>query len=247
MVIFGDPQTFQRMRVSARPRVQPGRAIDYIAPLDALLACADCWPVVLYVRMSTEPQAANGKLDAAVAAVVARLRVRGIVPIKVFAGVETSDIGGDRLLLREALDFARQHGAILVAPSRCRLLRSYLCGGGKFRNETEPPNDGEYRMLRRMANGVPLATIIPPNQSARAIQISDGQKDNKGGRPPKKEAGWKKRRREELAPRARALWEQAMPQRRIAAELKVAPSTIRRWIGAAPFFSDVPATDDVWA
>jgi len=246
MISFGTSQTFQRKRVSARPRLQPGDAAKYIAPAAALLACAD-WQVVLYVRVSTQQQADGGNIDDAKAEALAWLRARSIEPLAVFAGVESSDIGGGRFILRDALDFARQHGAILVAPSRCRLLRSYLCGGGKIRNEIEPPNDGEYRMLRRMANGVPLATIIPPNEPARASQIARGQKGDKGGRPPKLEPGWKKRRREELAPRALALIEQGKSQRGIAAELAVPVSTIRDWLGARAFCAEAEELNDEWA
>jgi hypothetical protein len=106
--------------------------------------------------------------------------------VAVFDGVEPSRVQDDRPLLEQAIEEARKLGALLVAPSRCRFIRSRGFDG---RNETEAPTIAEYKQLQRMAGDVPLATIYHPDQSARSDQIKRGQqaKGHRGGRPLKAE------------------------------------------------------------
>jgi DNA invertase Pin-like site-specific DNA recombinase len=192
-------------------------------------------------RVSTPEQDANGNLDEQMMTAWRQLRAAGHRHIAVYDGVETSRVHGNRIIFERAIDDARQHGAILVAASRDRFIRAASFGRGQ-KAKCEPPSDHEYRELVRLADGVPLATIIHPDDpGVRAEQIKRGQraKGRRGGRPPKKPPGYKRQRRIELRPRAIELRRQGWALRRIGAALNVNESTLRGWrLPPARFFAE---------
>lgn len=173
-----------------------GRGSRYLVKLAALLRRKP-WLrrlVVLYCRESPGSRDYARNLKDQVKQALAELRKLGITPIKVFSQVETSNIYGDRRTLRKAIKYARQHGAILVADSRCRLLRYRDCGLLDKRKEFEQPTVAEYEELIRLAGGVTIATLLDPDKSARSRQTKRGQeiarqKGKKIGRPRKRKRG----------------------------------------------------------
>ena len=203
-----------------------GQASDYLFHLPELLD--DDPQVVLYVRVSTDPQASTGNLREALADAKDRLAEFGITPIKTFSNVEGSRLRDDRPMLEAALAYARRHGAILVAPSRDRFLRGELAGPGCPRHH-EFPSVAEYRWLLRLADTVPLATLLHPDLPARGQQTRRGQaaKGRHGGGDRK--PGYKKRRRELCRNKVRWMSFAGMSIRTIAAALDEHPTQVRRW------------------
>ncbi len=180
----------KRKRHTQQPHHPPGDASDYLDQLHDLLRRRPTSNLVLYCRVSTDKQEHGGNLDESIHESIRGLRALGCRLggrlIAVFDGVESSHIDADRPILDQALAYARTHNAILVAPSRDRLLRHHGYDGT---NQTEPPTDGEYRKLMNKAGGVPVATLLPPNTAARSKQTERGIKDKhaKVGRKPKSE------------------------------------------------------------
>jgi DNA invertase Pin-like site-specific DNA recombinase len=230
-----------RKRVSARKAV--GKASNWMWHLSDLTA-KGLVLAVLYCRASTNEQDDDGCLLRAIIDAIKKLKAAGVRIIAVYDGVETSNIYGDRLRLMWAIEEARQHGAVLVAPSRDRFIRARsFCRGQKLK--AEPPNEFEYRELARMTDGVLLATIQDPDASpeeVRSQQTLGGQRigGRKGGRPRKSKPGDKKRRRAELTPQVVELHQQGMSNRAIGRQLKVAEPTVRRWLskGCAIFAAE---------
>jgi hypothetical protein len=93
--------------------------------------------------------------------------------------------------LRAAIRRAKKEGAIIVAESTDRFIRSKA-----FHTKNNPgaqPTQDEFLMLQRKADGVQLATILPPDtpwREVRGHQSRRGQngKQRRGGRP-RKEVG----------------------------------------------------------
>lgn len=209
------------------PRHTPGVASHYIEHFEP-----NGTPVVLICRVSKPSQEQNGNLAEQVDKALSDLASVGVTPLKTLTGVETSNIFGERTILERAIAFARQNDAILVAPSRDRFLRRHGVGSG-ITKTNELPRAPEYERLLRMADGVRLATILDPDSyEARSEQIKRGQsaKGRRGGRPPIQEPGYTKRRRLNLAPRARELRRKGSSIREIARILGVPPSTIQGWV-----------------
>jgi DNA invertase Pin-like site-specific DNA recombinase len=172
----------------------------------------------------------NGNLDEGMMDAWRSIRAWGVRPV-VYDGVETSNIFGNRVILERAIEEARRLGAILVAPSRDRIIRSQCFGPGKTA-KVEQPSVHEYEYLLQLANGVVLATLLPPDERGHSSQVRRGQaaKGRKGGRPRKKNPGEVKDRRLRLTPLAIKKLSSGMSQRATSAALGIAESTLRGWI-----------------
>lgn len=184
--------------------------------------------VVLLCRVSTDDQDANRNLDDGTMHAWRHLRAMGCRPVTMDEGVETSNIFSNRTILEQAIEEARRLGAMLVAPSRDRFIRSRSFGRGQTA-KGEPPCVHEYEQLIHMAEGVLLATLLPPDEPSRSRRIKRGQdaKGRKGGRPRKNASGDKKDRRERLKPHAAELLKKGMSQRAVAAVSGIRESTLR--------------------
>jgi DNA invertase Pin-like site-specific DNA recombinase len=194
-----------RKRVSVAREVWPGKASNYIRHLPDVLGDGPL-VVVLMCRVSSGKQVQTGNLDEAVADALRQLQDFGINPIAVVKGSETSNVFEYRPILERALELARVNHAILVAPSRDRLIRSRLFGRGESM-KMEPPAIVEYEELLRIAGTVPLATILHPDERAvRSSQTKRGQqaKGKKGGRPTKR--NYKPRLANDAINRSKTWW-----------------------------------------
>jgi DNA invertase Pin-like site-specific DNA recombinase len=192
---------------------------------------------VLLCRVSTDSQEREGNLRDLMWEAIRTLVEIGFRmgrDLFVFEGVESGQIQKDRPLLGQAIDEAQRKDAILVAPSRDRLIRSRSFDGS---NETEAPTIAEYMQLQQMAGEVPLATLHDPDQPARSEQIKRGQaaKGNRGGRPRKRK--WKARRLARIG-LARKMREEGKSYRQITRSLNarnvgfsdVMPKTVWNWL-----------------
>lgn len=137
-------------------------------------------------------------------------------------------------MLAEAISYCHRRSFVLVAASRCRFVRSTEFYDKKPRQDVM--SQKEYRALKRMAEGVTLATLAHPNSSGRSEQTSRGigSKGAKVGRPRKLDTapGWTKRRKASLIRTVKKLHWNETPfrkiQREVNAKSKWRPVRLRR-------------------
>jgi len=218
----------------------PGLASEFILYLPALLDGGRRPHIVYANRVSTPKQVSTGNLDDQMDEGLAWLRnykYQPPGPLNITEGVANASVYNPQNCLKEPPDFAKKLRArgvdvLIVALSRDRLIRH---DGYRFTNDTEPPTITEYKLLIERMDGIPLATILHPDESARGKQTRRGQeaKGNRGGRPrgaSPKQPGRLKERRIKLLSRVLELSAAGVPTRDIARQIGVAEATVRRWI-----------------
>jgi hypothetical protein len=178
-------EIMQRIQSKALP-LDPGKASDFIAHLpDAVTAGV---PVVLYVRVSSRTQGKKRNLFSQLRTSRRQLETLGLKVVAMFRDIASGWQWEDRPGLRNAIQLAKKGGAIVVAESTDRFIRSEA-----FHTKNNPgaqPTQDEFRRLQRIADGVPLATILHPDTpwaEVRGHQSRRGQhgKQRRGGRPRK--------------------------------------------------------------
>jgi hypothetical protein len=225
----------------------PGIASEFIRHLSELATTRQRLRVVLYVRVSSRRQLHDGNLQQAVALAKRELRQMGCTVIAVFAEVSHSSIyfvsdqkgyTRNRWQFEDAIEFAKEHEAVLVAPERDRFIRGRFLNTRTGRHEV--PTIGEFKDLVSLTKGMTLATIHPPDAPARGRQIKRGlqAKGSRVGRPSSdmRGRGCIKRRREALLPIVDAMRANGWSHRKIAKVLmkrgwkRVASKTICNWL-----------------
>lgn len=189
----------------------PGKASDYIRPIDELRPGQ---PVVLVCRESGWKQHRNGNLLDQLIRVRNEVESRGGVVVYEHSYIGSGwdpDIGS-------AVIEADKHGAVLVAETVDRLMRP--TDYHSVHNPNAVLRDRDLRMLRHLTWGLPLMTIEHPDAAPgqnRSRQTRRGQeaKGNRGGRPVK----GRKAFRRKWEPLARELREVGWGLRRIAKEI----------------------------
>jgi hypothetical protein len=143
---------------------------------------------VVYHRVSSRSQASNGRLDAKTNAVqLEARRIRDLMRPerrlrRVFRGIELGQLSAKRPVLTETLDYARQHGLIVVAVDVSRLIRSESYNRW-YNNEAVPTAD-ELSKLMKLAEGVPaVSTILDPSLSEKERHRLATIRTGKQGRP----------------------------------------------------------------
>jgi DNA invertase Pin-like site-specific DNA recombinase len=194
-------------------------------------------PVVLYLRESGRGQEENlkGQEDH----VTWELERRGFEVVAVFKetvpGWAENRIGLERAALK-----AKEVGAVVVAESGCRFLRSFSFKRdrkGKVRIDQKAlPNVLEMDRVIALVDGAQLATLLPVDthwKTVRGAQSKRGQiaAGNRGGRPGR-EPGWKNRRRESKMLLVLRLRRGGLSYRKIGVISGVPWSTVRDWIQA---------------
>lgn len=216
----------------------PGNVRKHIHHLLELMNKTSIRDVILFCRVSSDPQKTNGNLNESVREARATLERLGFQILRVVADVEPSGLHKDRPLLRYAARLARKHGALLVAPSRDRLLRHHAFGG---RNALERPTAEELKEFSRLCHGVMVATLLDPEQCSRSSQIKRGHaaKGDKGGRPAHLSCGpgFSKRRQAALITQAKKFRGCGLTYRQIADRLNdgrawpdVCYKTVWNWV-----------------
>ena len=208
-------------------RLAANRPSTYIRPLDAIRPDDK---VVVWCRVSSGPQDTNGNNDDQEAELRAAVEARGgtVVRVEHFAGRASE---ADAPLYRAA-NRAGQAGAVLLAESTSRFTRH-----PKYHPRRRPhlvAGASELRGLRWVCGDVTLVTLHDPDttwRQDRALQSKRGQRQegNKGGRPTKREPGYKKRRRHIMLSKVFWLSKLGFSVRDIAARVKQHPTQIQRW------------------
>ncbi len=223
----------RRKKVSAKKTIEriftPGDASKYITH-DGIQQGDQ---VVLYCRVSTRQQNHNGNLDTQEQYLRNQIDKRDAKVVHVVRYVGS---GFEPLRLPLAVRFAKQHSAKIVALSTDRFIRheSFKSTGTK-KARTLRVNTGGLEILREIAKGVELVTLLDPNATlpeCAGLQKKIGQqmKNSKGGRPNKRKPGYKKERRQKNLPIVFQLRTEGLKIRDIARKLIIHESTIRHWL-----------------
>jgi DNA invertase Pin-like site-specific DNA recombinase len=162
---------------------------------------------------------------------------RGGIVIAKFREV-VSGWDSDRPVLAAAIEKAKESGAILLAESADRFIRSK-----DFHTRKNPgalPSVAEFEELKRITAGVVLCTLLPPDtpwRQVRGHQSRRGQraKARKGGRPPERKWGERRLARIDLA---RKMRDEGLSYQQIADSLNArddgftdqTPMTIFNWL-----------------
>lgn len=229
-----------RPRVSAKPwlsRRSPkspvARASDYIDSWQELRAGGSLRPVVLYCRVSSLKQFDDGTLDDQKQSTKRILEADGAVILATFGSIETASYTDENMRgrLAAAIAMAKKENAIVVVESTSRLIRSSEYD--HRRNQKAQPTVWGFTQLMKLADGVSIASICPPDEmpgAERSMQIKRGQaaKGKKGGRPAKPES--KKETRLRRLDAALKLRDKGKSYRDIGTELGVPHSTVQDWV-----------------
>jgi hypothetical protein len=206
----------------ARRALLPGKASLYINRIDTLRPGDR---VVLWVRKSKQER---DRLDAQESNLRRIARQRGLIVVSIVKKVWG---GTDPQWLTRAAELARRHGACaILGESLSRFCRSHNYAPDR---QSAQPHDNELRWMAYLAEGVPLVTDLDPDATWETERGYQTRRNGTAGRPRRARPGEVKQRRLESLPRVLALHAAGMKKRRIAAELELPESTVRRWLEAA--------------
>lgn len=149
--------------------------------------------------------------------------------------------GDDPSWTEEAAVIARKYDAKILAETTNRFIRhpDYH----SVNNFNAQARECDLERLRSCTEGVELVTILHPDASPseeRSYQSKRGHRagGNTGGRPPVKNSGYMNDRRKKLRPQAVEMHQKGLSLRAIGVKLKVAHTTIDRWIKRVPFIDE---------
>ena len=154
------------------------------------------------------------------------------IPILVepfFEVISGRDLSSNRKAFLQAVEFARKNNAVIITTCANRYLRN-----ANMQSDI-PPTQHEFETLLELADGVPLLTLLhpdlPPSRvRSKLTKLGQRIKCNKGGRPPKKRAGYKNKQRETFLPVALQYYYSGKCISEIARLIGVPRSTVDRWI-----------------
>ena len=169
-----------RNRVSARRRLERGKASNYISSIDNIKRGDK---VVLACRVSGREQERRRNLDGYEAHMRTEMERLDAVVVDV---VCRQISGFDPYWIGAAVEIAKKHDAKIVALSTNRLIRHPAYHSERCWDAQARTPDLEY--LKYWAQGVQLVTVLNPDASPReerSLQTKVGQcaKGRKGGRP----------------------------------------------------------------
>ena len=223
------------------------KASQFIAYLRDLVRETPNLKAVLYLRVSGRNQNSYGNRRAAERRLRRELKKLGVQVIAVFREVG-SGWRSDLLRREAAALYARKYGAVLVAESADRFLRSIHFSK---ENQSALPSLVEWEALKSVIGDVTLATLLRPDasgQEVRSFQTKRGiaEKNAHCGRPRKTKPGEKKRRRQKCMARVfklRRTW--GFSYGEIEAETGLPRSTFVDWLkrGGTDFAHKAQASD----
>lgn len=134
------------------------------------------------IRVSHHNQADNIKAKVAAMKEAVRRSGRKLRFIKTHIGPAIGQ-GTDFIpVLKELADYARRHGAVLLAESESRFVRSRQFHS--INNPDAKPSDAEFAELAAVTGGATLAILDPPDAEASArIRRGMCTRAKRGGRP----------------------------------------------------------------
>lgn len=219
-------------RPSKSAKSPPGVASKYIEHLARLVEAGAVRRAVLWCRVSERDQYRRGNATDQEANLRRELAALGVPVVDSYLDVGPGwDTAAGKL--QEAIASARRTGAVVVAETADRFLRSE-----DFHTKDNPdalPTVAQFRKLAKLAAGVTLATVVDPVETpeeVRSYQSKRGQsaKENRGGRPRKRSPGYMFRRREDLLPLVLRLSAEGKSEREIERKTGVPRSTIQDWL-----------------
>jgi DNA invertase Pin-like site-specific DNA recombinase len=209
----------------------PAKASNYIAHVDHLQPCR----VVVLCRVSIPCN--KGHLDDQDSNLSWEFERMGFDIVGVFKEVASGD-AEDRITLELAALKAKELGAVLVAESTNRFVRSFCYKREDILREVEKPrriaispNVMDFERFLDLVHGAKLATLWHPDLSEkeiRKLQSKRGQKGHRGGRPAVPLTN--KRRRELKASLAVKLRQDGLSWRQIGKALNVPWRTSKDWV-----------------
>jgi len=211
---------------TARRRTLAGDGRKYVSKASEILSPGDL--VFLLLRVSTWMQDHKGNLKASEDFLRAEMKKLGVIVVDVGHHIGS---GYEPYWIGPYAYQAEKLGAKLVAEDLTRLIRPACYD--KL-NQDAQAHDVDLQDMQYHARGVPLITLLDPNASpseCRSHQIKRGQgAKNKGGRPPKQTAGYKKKMREKKKPEVVKLYADGLPISEICKRLNIARSTAYSWL-----------------
>jgi len=196
---------------------------------------------ICYMRASTWRQREGGNLDRRMQHLRQALRQKNIPIVAEYTECFSGRKLDRRLKLKKAIRHARhliRQGKMVAIVSDCR--NRFLRGTFYDRTpSTEKPLADQWRKLKKMANGVQLATLIEPDKPFNQVRTFEmcvaEQAGRHIGRPKNKikpTPGAKKQKREQLRPLVLELWQNGISVRVIAKQLGLPKSTVGDWLHA---------------
>jgi hypothetical protein len=221
-----------RNRIIARygdPAITPPRPSMHIRYAKELSRERPGQKAILCVRVSSKNQERNDNRADQEANLRSEAEKLGFEVIDVLLLTKRGS-DEERTRLELTVERARRIGAILLAESPDRFIRSWWFS--VKRNPSAQPTIVEWDRFLTLIGNVTLATIVHPDLGWRAIR---GYQTNrgvaaKGGKPSNPKPGAKKERRERLLHYARELRNERLSLRKIGAAIDVPWSTIRDWL-----------------
>ncbi len=188
--------------------------------------------VVIYCRVSGHVQERSQNLSDQGENLKNELKQRGFVVLEIISEV-ASGWKEDRDGLLRAVEIAHENDAVVVAESVTRFIRSRDYNSKTNRNAL--PTVAEYRRLQRDTQGVKLATLVAPDatpEEIRSYETKRGKKSkgNPGGRPKKRDPGYKKRERQMYLPIVLERYKQNKNIAAIARSVNLKYDTVYSWI-----------------
>lgn len=243
----------RRHERQAAPPIPPAKASDYLSHLKDLVRTGAATAAILRCRVSRHNQ--QPQLDDQAAALRHRVEDElGIPVVGVFGEVAPGWDLDRQPELDAAIQAALAHGpgTVIVAESADRYLRHPVYNGDK----KSRPTVAAFEALIDRAQGVPLATLLPPDapyDDVRRYQEERGRKA-KGtpvGRPRKTKAGDSKKHH--VMMRSKLFWlgkygplkqEDQLSVRKLAARFNEDKTQIQRWLdefkAGTPVITHIP-------
>ena len=206
-----------------------GIASDYIIDIRRLKRGQ---PVVIYCRVSGNVQESSQNLSNQGENLKNESKQREFVVLKIVSEV-ASGWKEDRDALKLAAEYALAKDAVLVAESVTRFIRSR--DYNSVTNWNAKPTVADYNRLQLETDGVELATLINPDatpEEIRSYETKRGKKSkgNPGGRPKKRDPGYKKRERQMYLPKVLERYKQNKNIAAIARSVNLKYDTVYSWI-----------------
>lgn len=150
-----------------KPESPPGIASDYIQLLEYILKNYPNEKIVLFCRASSKTNQKN-TLPVQVADLKNNIQKMGGIIVDEYQFVDSGKLSFEHIKRhwKKAAKLARKHGAILVAESTDRFIRS---NEFTHQNKNAPISVPEFEELAAATIGVRLATYLPPDEKMEIV------------------------------------------------------------------------------
>jgi hypothetical protein len=221
----------QNLKVYENKHLQETQPYSYLEYFPEVQGKYRKTKVVVFLRVSGREQDRQKNWRAQERAILEGLRPQVFV-VGIYKAV-ASGWNSDREMFKRAVRRAKKRGAVIVAVSPDRYLRSvhFKCTD----NPPIEPNVAEWKGLLSDAKGVKLCTLLHPNQhwtEVRAFMTKGGMvaKNIRYGRPRKFRQADRVDLRHSLMPKIARMQSLGFSYREIADNLRQPFSTIRSWV-----------------